>query len=491
MDVGELPHLQRLFVPLVADARQRLQQQVDASLYNLLTDQAHASWDRYLIKRLHSAGKKVVAQQFQTFYSARSAFAKTRTDQPSNEESARREFVGSDPTERLRKILDEFPGLARLSDILIRNWVSTVSEFLERLKGDLAGLPHQIGDGAFCCPVEDLQAGLSDPHRGGRCVVRVKFSCSTRLIYKPRSLAPEARFSSLLETLNVDDPPYDFRSARCWNRGTYGWMEDVVPEPCVTLTQLRAFYWRAGVLLALIYLARGVDMHRENLIAAGEHPVLIDLETLWHPQEHVGVAKNPLANSVLRTGFLPLEDPSVGVTYEQSGLSRRMQGVGRTLPPTHHLPTFEGIEQPVPPFLSEVLAGFEWTGRQVFETQGIHHLLRKRLLEFKGCPRRQIIRSTAQYRITTERLIAPPSLRTREWGDDTHSERLVSDGSALEEVEWQALQELDLPYVKQVLASGHEQDGSLPVQNLEDFCAQKSFIIRAFFTGSEPRESTD
>ncbi len=317
------------------------------------------------------------------------------------------------------------------------------------------------------------------------------FACSTSLIYKPRSLAPEAWLSTLLNALNGDNPPHALRPVQCWDQGTYGWMEDVVPQPCGLPAQLHAFYWRAGVLLALVYLARGVDMHRENLVAAGEYPVLIDLETLWHPQEHINAGASPLANSVFRTGFLPLEDSAVGATYELSGLSRRTQDGDNTLPSAHNLPIFEGVGQPASPFLSDILTGFEWVGRQTFEGRRERESLRERLLELKDCPRRRILRSTAQYRTAIEKLIAPWALQAQEWTEDTLTRCFALGGPPLEAAERRALQELDIPYVEQASIFSREQDDSLPVQSLEDFSAQKPFIIRAFVISSEPRESTD
>src|SRR6185295_5798084 len=50
----------------------------------------------------------------------------------------------------------------------------------------------------------------------------------------------------------------------------------------------------------------------ENLIAFGEHPVLIDLEALFHPrpagiggQNHLALAVSAMGHSVLRIGLLP------------------------------------------------------------------------------------------------------------------------------------------------------------------------------------------
>ena len=33
----------------------------------------------------------------------------------------------------------------------------------------------------------------------------------------------------------------------------------------------------------MLYALEATDFHSENLIAAGEHPVLVDLESLFHP----------------------------------------------------------------------------------------------------------------------------------------------------------------------------------------------------------------
>jgi lantibiotic modifying enzyme len=71
-----------------------------------------------------------------------------------------------------------------------------------------------------------------------------------------------------------------------------------------------------GMLTCLLYVLGGTDFHYENIIADGENPVLIDLETLFQPstpteEERLGhlsaeiVASKRLWNSVLRTAVLP------------------------------------------------------------------------------------------------------------------------------------------------------------------------------------------
>src|SRR5262249_36097777 len=79
-----------------------------------------------------------------------------------------------------------------------------------------------------------------------------------------------------------------------------------------TPAEVRRFYERQGGYLALLYALEATDFHSENLIAAGEHPMLIDLEALF--QSRVGgvdlkqseqLASHILAYSVLRIGLLP------------------------------------------------------------------------------------------------------------------------------------------------------------------------------------------
>ena len=103
------------------------------------------------------------------------------------------------------------------------------------------------------------------------------------------------------------------------NRQGYGWVEYVEQLPCEDLAAAQRFYQRAGMLLCLLYALRGTDCHHENLIASGEHLVLIDMETLMHHEarlmedssratEAETLANQLFGDSVLRTGLLPRWD---------------------------------------------------------------------------------------------------------------------------------------------------------------------------------------
>ncbi len=457
---------EELFRPLVLDAENRLRERIDAAAWDLLTPEAHQDWTRYLLSRILTAGSRAVHWQFQIYQSVRHAFATGAHGTRWATDTAYRQFVGPQPKERLQKLFNEFPALAQLCTVLIENWLAAVTEFFARLQADHRELPAHFPDGRFACPVVRLQPGLSDSHHGGRSVVRLNFIGGASVVYKPRSLIPETHFATLLDQLNASGNPHPLKSARCWDRGIYGWMEDVVAGPCSVIDEVHRFYWRAGVLLGICYLAHGVDFHRENLIAAGQHPILIDLETLWHPQNRFG-SSGLMGTSVMRTGFLPQRGLRKGEHYGWSALTQTGESMPLAPGPfniddaqmtqkpaqqkfaaKHHLPVVQDTPCPASDFIDEIEAGFRWAGGQIFgpfEERFKHW--RDTLIE---CPRRLIRRSTAEYRNALRWLTTPQYLR-RISGHDASlvQPQLAQSGDPLMPEEVHALEQMDLPYFKQ------------------------------------------
>lgn len=59
-------------------------------------------------------------------------------------------------------------------------------------------------------------------------------------------------------------------------------MEAISYSECNTLDEVSDFYYKIGELLCILYTLNSKDFHCENIIADGDSPVLIDLETLLH-----------------------------------------------------------------------------------------------------------------------------------------------------------------------------------------------------------------
>ncbi len=210
-------------------------------------------------------------------------------------------------------LLEEYPVLARLMATSVDRWVETTVEFLDRFLADRDLLSQTFCQGSGIGVVTSAETGLSDLHRGGHSVVKVRFSSGARLVYKPRSLAVEARFQQLLGHLNALGLPRPHRLLGVLDRETHGWVELARAAGCASREEVGRFYWRQGSYLALLYVLKATDFHLENLIACGEHPILVDLEALLHhevarpsPERAYERAVEVLNRSVLRTGLLPL-----------------------------------------------------------------------------------------------------------------------------------------------------------------------------------------
>ncbi|MFC0627041.1 type 2 lanthipeptide synthetase LanM family protein [Kribbella deserti] len=207
-------------------------------------------------------------------------------------------------------LLRRYPVLARVLSQACRGAVSSHLELLDRLATDKAELVDTFFAGTD--PGLLISAAVSgDTHRGGRAVAILTFENGAKLVYRPRSLDLHGHFNEIVDWLN-ERARLDLRTVRLLPRQGYGWLEFVEHNACTDVSSVRRFYHRQGALLALLYVLDGTDMHYENLIASGEHPVLVDVETLFHPVLSVPSMIGPdpateaLTSSVHQTALLPL-----------------------------------------------------------------------------------------------------------------------------------------------------------------------------------------
>ncbi|WP_433163028.1 type 2 lanthipeptide synthetase LanM family protein [Kribbella sp. CA-247076] len=249
----------------------------------------------------------------------------------------RGELAGDTPAERfldfthrlvggseLAEFLAAYPVLARVLGESCRQGVEGHLELLARLAEDRESLVTGLLDGRDPGALTAIDPA-GDPHRGGRSTATLTFADGRRLVYKPRPLDLHGHFNDLVGWLN-GKTCLDIRTVALLPRTGYGWSEYVVHQPCHDLAEVRRFYHRQGALLALLYVLDGTDMHYENLIAVGEQPVLVDVETLFHPSHTPAGALShdpayrELLSSVYRTALLPLLVSGEHGVADMSGL---------------------------------------------------------------------------------------------------------------------------------------------------------------------------
>jgi len=205
-------------------------------------------------------------------------------------------------------ILRRYPVLARQVVETAGRWVDFGLEICGHLAAADGRWRAAFSPAAETGRVVEIATGLGDAHRGGRSVARLRFESGLQIIYKPRPMAIEAAFQELLRWTGEQGFAPAFRLLRVVDCGGHGWAELVEPAPCASREEVERFYTRQGGLLALLFVLSGTDMHHENLLAAGEHPMLLDLEALFHPLDQaLGAAEveAALPDTVMRVGFLP------------------------------------------------------------------------------------------------------------------------------------------------------------------------------------------
>ncbi|WP_344444909.1 type 2 lanthipeptide synthetase LanM family protein [Kitasatospora nipponensis] len=212
----------------------------------------------------------------------------------------------------LEALLHEYAVLARLLAQTCEQTVAAWLELLDRLAADRELLRPALLEGADPGLLVDVRTGAGDRHRQGRAVAVLTFEHGARVVHKPRPLGVHTHFNQAVDWLGERLPGLGLRTLAVLTRPGHGWVEHAAAEPCRDPAQVRRFYHRLGALLALVHALGCTDLHYENLIACADQPVLVDLETLFHPAlaRPPAVAEDPalqaLDDSVLRTALLPL-----------------------------------------------------------------------------------------------------------------------------------------------------------------------------------------
>ena len=306
---------EEIYVPLILLAREEVMKRTGNS-YNLAGEPVHILFEHSLLASIHYICVKTVYLEFSIFNSD-SSFTGI-LDRFINTEKRNKydSFIEKILKNNYIDFFMEYRVLARLVCTLISQWIDNNSEFLLRLKEDLSEISEVFNEGKDPGKLIKVDPSVSDRHNGGRQVITLEFESGLKIVYKPKDLSLEKTYFHLLSWFNENKVPYNFKSLKIINRKDYGWVEFADHLPCRDEEEVKIYYRRAGALLCLLYIFSTSDCHMENIIASGEYPVLVDLETLmqgdvrFFEDEKYGqkvrfLAGKKLYDSVLRTGLLP------------------------------------------------------------------------------------------------------------------------------------------------------------------------------------------
>lgn len=219
-------------------------------------------------------------------------------------------------------LLDKYPILKKWLINEAKVWLEQTHSLAVRLEEDYDTIKKEFFNNEDLGKILKVTFGLGDRHRGGKTVALIEFESEKKLIYKPRNLGIDLHFAEFLAQLDTQ-LEIGFLTPKIINKETYGWVEFIQNTSCTKKEEIHNYYFRKGAYLAILYTMEATDFHYENIIAHGEYPVLIDLESFFHPYfPMLGSETNEaVTKSVLRTGILPSTISTDTDSVDVSGLT--------------------------------------------------------------------------------------------------------------------------------------------------------------------------
>jgi len=216
-----------------------------------------------------------------------------------------------------KEIYLNYPELTRLLEVKVKFITDYIIKIIYDTNKEISNIELYLNNNKKIGKIKNLYMGEGDTHNKGKSVVRLIFDSDKILIYKPHKLGIDEKYYEFIQWLNslniIEDSKENLLAVKSYSIDDAGWVEYIEYSECDNEEDLEHFYYRMGRTLCLVHTLNGNDMHSENVIAHKSMPVLIDLETLLHPDIHsniaaesaVEIAINEVIGAVTSTHLLP------------------------------------------------------------------------------------------------------------------------------------------------------------------------------------------
>lgn len=430
---AELP-FQHLLWPFAQLFRNRLEKKFNPAVHGLISPDLVPQLQTVLLGRLCTLAEVVLQQEFEHFQQSQLEGAMPEWGATTNYRS----FVQQQLENRLHQLWQEYPMLARLLATITDDFGQFMSRVLQRFAADAGAIASRFRYPLTGKKVNAIRADIADPH-DGECTLILELEGDYRLVYKPGSARISEAYNGLLAWVN-EELRAGLRSFAVLDRHTYSWLEFVENAPCRDEAGVADYYRRAGYLLGITYFLNSSDYHYENLIAAGDCPVLIDHETLLQPQVKVDLSRlsepdrKRFDESILRTSLLPAVNPQTGLSFghmagfgssgnstatawarsiaycntDRSNRIMRQISLGQD---QLNKPLLHGKKQHLRGYQSELINGFETLYDLFIRERGFLLGATSPLQQFRHCQIRYVWRPTNIYTTIQKQLLEAEWLR--------------------------------------------------------------------------------
>ncbi len=337
---------------------------------------------------------------------------------------------------------EKYPLLKEYRNTIERNTICAYREFLEHLEERREEISVKLLSGRKFHQVLGISTGGGDMHRHGKCVMGIETDAGS-FFYKPHDCGPDIVFERIVERWFSDCT----LAPKVIDGDGYAFVSTLRKEPVSSKAEIASYYYNFGMLTALFHALGSSDMHQENLLACGERPSAIDLETFLsirgkteETKDISGVMPQEMHQSVFRIGILPFR--SYGVGFISALYPNRIAN--------DCIPELDGRKYSVEGYEDEFSKGFS----EGYDIMLSHREEIKGIIEEHASSTiRLLFKNTAFYSLLLGYLYMPEHLKSDEGRQRVYSmlcSPYTSSGTDVDEdivkYEWECLQEGDVPY---------------------------------------------
>src|SRR5262245_14648743 len=171
--------------------------------------------------------------------------------------------------------LRPYPVIARLLESSAETWRRRVAGLAADLARDHAAL-------GCARPAVEAVETHGELLQARRATVTVELPGGARWVHRTKELPSAAWVMDLCAALNRAGLSAPLHIRTILVRPGCSWDAFVDAAPCPP-EEVGRYFVRAGMLVCLLERLGAADFHVENVLAAGSYPVLVDIETLFHP----------------------------------------------------------------------------------------------------------------------------------------------------------------------------------------------------------------
>lgn len=295
--------------------------------------------------------------------------------------------------EGIASVIQRYPVCFKLLCQTIQQYVVNLREMAARLNRDVPAIMSTFCNGEETGGIRDIEFIRSDFHNGCQSVAIIEFLNGVKIVYKPRSTAIDSAWNRFLSLLNNSVNGLSLKTLPVLTRTEYGYVGFVQQ---FNAPHVEKYYYHAGFLLCVCSIFGATDLHYENVIACGDSPVIVDLETIISPRplsRFALIEADKLFNQTINVSRTLLLPRWVGTTIDGA---REIGGFSSTNNGGKNYHVYDSLRTSADQYPADFSRGFT----DAYEYFLTNRVTIRRFIEacgFDKCNYRYVFRRTALY----------------------------------------------------------------------------------------------